>query len=68
MGNQEYPTTIQIAELKKKSEMNPAEIIHVDPQGQISIAIPPNGAVLLELACGYTEHWRSRFDLNVVCE
>jgi xylan 1,4-beta-xylosidase len=48
MGSPAYPTEEQIEELKHASELAPAEHITVGPLGEIALAIPPNGVVLLE--------------------
>jgi len=50
MGSPAYPTTEQIAELKQKSGLMAPEVVHVNPQRQISISIPPNGLALLEVS------------------
>lgn len=50
IGSPAYPTVEQIAELKKKTEMNAPETIHIDAQGQISLTIPANGVALFEIA------------------
>ena len=49
MGSPQYPTVDQIAELKKESQLKPAEIVHLDALGQVNLTIPPNGVALLEL-------------------
>jgi xylan 1,4-beta-xylosidase len=49
MGNPAYPTREQITELKQKSELGAPEVVHLNPQKQISIVIPPNGVALLEV-------------------
>jgi xylan 1,4-beta-xylosidase len=49
MGSPPYPTKEQIAELKQKSELKTPEVVHMNPQRQISVSIPPNGLALLEI-------------------
>jgi xylan 1,4-beta-xylosidase len=49
MGSPAYPTADQIAELKQKSELKRAEVVHLNAQRQITVSIPPNGLALLEI-------------------
>jgi xylan 1,4-beta-xylosidase len=49
MGSPAYPTADQIAELKQKSELKAPEVVHMNPQRQVSVSIPPNGLALLEI-------------------
>jgi xylan 1,4-beta-xylosidase len=49
MGSPAYPTVDQIAELKQKSELKAPEVVHINPQRQVSVSIPPNGLALLEI-------------------
>jgi xylan 1,4-beta-xylosidase len=50
IGGPEYPTAQQIAELKRVSALPEPENAHLDAQGRITIAIPPNGVALLEVS------------------
>jgi xylan 1,4-beta-xylosidase len=49
MGCPVYPSVEQIIELKQKSELRAPEVVHMNPQRQISVSIPPNGLALLEI-------------------
>jgi xylan 1,4-beta-xylosidase len=49
MGSPEYPTSKQIEELKRASQLPEAEVRHLDAEGEISVFIPANGVALLEL-------------------
>ena len=45
-----YPTSQQIAEMKRASSLPKPEIMQLDGNGQITIAIPPNGIALITVA------------------
>jgi xylan 1,4-beta-xylosidase len=48
LGSPPYPTTDQIAELKKRTQLEPPQSIPIRNQ-QISLAIPANGIALIEV-------------------
>lgn len=50
MGSPEYPTAMQIEELKRASQLPEPEVMHLGAQAEIAITIPANGVALLELA------------------
>lgn len=50
MGSPAYPTTQQIDDLKRKSELAAPEVVSLNAPKQIGITIPPNGVALVELA------------------
>lgn len=49
IGSPAYPTMLQIQALKQKTALPPPEAIHL-VSGRLSIAIPPNGIALIEIA------------------
>jgi xylan 1,4-beta-xylosidase len=48
MGSPAYPTGQQIGELKRASELAPAETVAVSSKGELTVEIPPNGIALVE--------------------
>ena len=48
MGSPAYPTNEQVEELRHASEQAPPELMTTSPQGEITVAIPPNSVALLE--------------------
>jgi xylan 1,4-beta-xylosidase len=49
MGSPEYPTVSQLEQLKQAGQLPEPETAHLSAQGEIAVAIPPNGVALLEL-------------------
>lgn len=50
IGSPAYPTLKQTDELKRRSELAAPEVVSLNAQKQITLAIPPNGVALVELA------------------
>ena len=49
IGSPAYPTLSQISDLHRRSQMAPAEMVHLTAKGEISVVVPANGIALIEL-------------------
>ena len=50
MGSPAYPTTKQIADLKRAAELPRAEALSIGPHGEFRLTLPANGVALIEIA------------------
>jgi xylan 1,4-beta-xylosidase len=48
LGKPQYPTQVQIAQLRRASEIPPPESILLE-NGKLTISLPPQGLVLIEI-------------------